>query len=152
MPLYVGEFEQVIDSKHRLSIPAALRDSSDPEEGKDFFLVLGSDRHLWMYPDKYYRRLISTMKRSRLPVKQAQGIAMLFAFARVIKPDAQGRVVIPEPSMRRASVSDKVTLVGQVDHIEIWPADEWAQATEATMPNYGQMLIEAADRLSEQDA
>ena len=152
MPMFVGEFEQTIDAKHRLSIASALRDGVDAEaDGKDFYLVLGGDGHLWMYPDKYYVRLLSTMRRSQLPVAQSRGIAMMFAFARVVKPDAQGRVVLPEPSIRRAAVPDRVTLVGQGDHIEIWPTDEWQTITEETLPNYGQMLLEAADRLSAMD-
>jgi MraZ protein len=152
VPLFVGEFEQTIDPKNRLSISSALREGIDPkEDGQRFYLVLGNDRHLWLYPDKYYARLIATMKRSRLPVKQAQGIAMLFGTARVVKPDAQGRVVLPARSMQRGIVSENVTLVGQGDHIEIWPTQEWNGLVESALPTYGQMLLEAAERLSEEE-
>jgi MraZ protein len=152
VPLFVGEFEQSIDSKHRLSIPSALRDGADvDEEGQNFYLVLGTDGHLWLYPDKYYVRLLSKMRRSKLPVKQSRGIAMLFAFARVVKPDAQGRVVLPDASLKRAACCDEVTLVGQGDHIEIWPTEEWRKLTEEAMPSYGEMLLEAADRLGMDD-
>lgn len=153
MPLFVGEFEQTIDAKHRMAISAALREAMDPEEdGERFYLVLGNDRHLWLYPDKYYARLIATMRRSKLPVKQAQGIAMMFGTARVIKPDAQGRVVLPEKSMRRAVISEDVTLVGQGDHIEIWPTEEWNGLVDQVMDTYGQMLSEAADKLQQQNS
>lgn len=152
MPLFVGEFEQSIDSKHRLSIASALREGADAErDGESFYLVLGGDGHLWLYPDKYYARLLSKMRRSKLPVKQSRGLAMLFAFARVVKPDAQGRVVLPEASLKRAACPDEVTLVGQGDHIEIWPTQEWRSLTEEAMGAYGDMLLEAADRLSMED-
>jgi MraZ protein len=151
MPLFVGEFEQTIDSKHRLSIASALREGADDADGENFYLVLGGDGNLWLYPDKYYSRLLSKMRRSKLPVAQSRGIAMMFAFARVVKPDAQGRVVLPEPSIQRAAVPDNVTLVGSGDHIEIWPTDEWKRLTEEAMPAYGQMLLEAADRLHTDD-
>lgn len=151
MPLFVGEFEQSIDSKHRLSIASALREGAEDRDGSNFYLVLGDNGCLWLYPDKYYARLLSKMKRSKLPVKQSRGIAMLFAFARVVKPDAQGRVVLPEASIKRAACPDEVTLVGQGDHIEIWPKDEWRELTEEAMPTYGQMLLEAADRLDMDD-
>jgi MraZ protein len=149
MPLFVGEFEQTIHpTKHRLAISTSFREQIDPADGENFILVLGPDRHLWLYPDGYYRRLLSTMKRSPLPDRQVSRIHLLTAMARVLKPDAQGRIVLPEKSMERAVISEDVTLVGVFDHIEVWPRDEWEKHVEEALPTYGQMLYEAADRLS----
>ena len=148
MSLFVGEFEQTIDAKHRLAIPAALREQIVVEEdGRSFILVLGPDRHLWLYPDLSYRRLLATLRRSPLPDRQSRRIDLLFAMARIVKPDKQGRIVLPEKSMQRAAVSDRVTLVGGLDHVEIWPSDEWEQHVQEGLPNYGEVLYEAADRL-----
>lgn len=150
MALFVGEFEQVIDAKHRLAISSALREQIDlSEDGKNFILMLGPDRHLWLYPDLYYRKLLATLKRSPLPSREQRNIDLFFAMARFLKPDGQGRVVLPEKSMQRAVVENQATLVGNNDHIEIWPADEWNSRVEAELANYGEMLYEAADKLSE---
>jgi len=149
MALFIGEFEQTIDAKHRLSISSALRELMDPEQdGANFILVLGPDRHLWLYPDLYYRRLLAKLKRSPLPSRQQRKIDLFFAMARFLKPDAQGRVVLPEKSMARAVISDRVTLAGNNDHIEIWPAEEWDSHVDKDMSHYGEMLYEAADLLS----
>ncbi len=149
MALFVGEFEQTIDQvKHRLSISSALREQIDPEEdGKNFILVLGPDRHLWLYPDGYYRRLLASMKRSPLPDRQSRRIHLLTALARVLKADSQGRLVIPEKSMQRAVISEQVTLVGVFDHIEIWPEAEWESHVQEALPSYGEMLYEASERI-----
>jgi MraZ protein len=150
MALLIGEQDQTIDAKHRLGISAAFRDLIDPEEdGRNFVLVLGPDRHLWLYPDQYYRRLLAKLKRSPIPNRHQRLIDLLFAMARLLKPDAQGRVVLPEMSMRRAIVAKQVTLVGVKDHIEIWPTDEWNRRVDAELPRYGEMLYEAADRLED---
>jgi MraZ protein len=148
MALFLGEYEAVIDAKHRLAINAGLRELIDPEQdGKDFILVLGHDRHLWLYPDAAYRRLLTeTMKRSPVPGRQVRRLDLLFAMARLVKPDAQGRIVLPEKSMQRASVSDEVTLVGNFDHIEIWPRQEWEKHFAETFPTYGDVLTDASDR------
>ncbi len=150
MALFIGEFEQSIDqAKHRLSISSALREQIDSDEdGKDFILTLGPDRRLWLYPDKYYRRLLMTMKRSPLPDRQSRRIHLLTAMARVVKCDSQGRIVLPEKSMSRAIIDEKVTLVGVLDHIEIWPTDQWEEHVEEELPHYGEMLYEASDRLN----
>lgn len=148
MALFVGEFEQSVDAKRRLAISTSLRELMVPsEDGRNFFLVLGPDRHLWLYPDLYYRRLVATLRRSPLPSRGAQKTDLLFGMARFIKPDSQGRVVLPEKSMRRAKIAARVTLVGKNDHIEIWPSDEWDQYVEQSLPGYGEMLYEAAERM-----
>jgi len=152
MALLIGEFEATIDPKRRLAVCTAIRDQIVAEEdGKNFILVLGPDKHLWLYPDVYYRRLLAKMKRSPLPSRNQRKIDLFFAMARVLKADSQGRVVLPEKSLQRATVSDAVTLVGNNDHIEIWPSDEWERHVEEALPSYGEMLYEAADLLAGED-
>lgn len=153
MALFVGEFEQVIDAKRRLAISSALREQIVAgKDGRNFILVLGPDRHLWMYPDEYYRRMVATLKRSPLPSREHRKIDLFFAMARLLKPDAQGRVVLPEKSMKRAVIADCVTLLGNDDHIEIWPTDEWERRVEEELDSYGEMLYEASDRIGSQGA
>ena len=73
---------------------------------------------------------------------------MFFGTASVVKPDTQGRIVLPEKTLSRAVVSDRVTLVGNDDHLEIWPTDEWDRHVEQMLPTYGEVLYEAADRMT----
>ena len=76
MAFFFGDYEQTIDAKRRLAINSALRDLIDPKaDGRGFILFLGPDRHLWLYPDKYYTRLVATMKRSPLPSREHRKIA-----------------------------------------------------------------------------
>lgn len=153
MAFFFGDYEQTIDAKRRLAITAALRELIDPGvDGENFILFLGPDRHLWLYPDLYYRRLIVTMRRSPLPSRQHEKIALYFAMARLLKSDAQGRVVLPDKSMQRATISKQVTLVGVNDHIEIWPSDEWNARVERELPSLGEALYEAANLLSREAA
>ncbi len=153
MALLIGEFEATIDAKHRLAINASLREQIEPnEDGDNFVLVLGPDRHLWLYPDKYYRRLLATLKRSPLPDRQTRKIDLLFAMARLVKSDSQGRVVLPEKSMQRAVIDKRVTLVGIYDHIELWPSEDWERHVEEALPTYGEVLYEASERVNTSDA
>jgi len=149
MALFVGEFDQTLDEKRRLAVPAALRDQIDPEaDGEAFFLVLGADRHLWLYPDRYYRQLMATLKRSPLPTRSGRKTSLLFAMARQLKPDKQGRLVLPDKSLQRADVAAAVTLVGHDDHIEIWPRDQWEQFVAEQFPTYGETLLDMGESLA----
>jgi MraZ protein len=89
------------------------------------------------------------MKRSPLPDRDSRRIDLLFAMARLVKCDAQGRIVLPEKSMERAVVAADVTLIGQNDHIEIWPSEEWNKHVEESLPQYGEMLYEAARKFGQ---
>ena len=149
MALFIGEFETTIDGKHRLAISSEFRQQIVPEQdGESFILTLGADRHLWLYPDAYYRRLLGTLRRSPLPTRQGGKLTMFFGMARLVKPDAQGRIVLPEKSMSRSAVAEKVTLVGSDDHVEIWPSEEWERHVQAAIPGYGETLYEVSDRLN----
>lgn len=148
--MLLGEFEQTIDAKNRLSIPAAMRETIEPtRHGTNFVLVLGAEMHLCLYPEQYYRRMLGKLKRSPLPTRKRRQLDLFFAMARVVKPDAQGRVVLPEKSMKRAVIDKKVTLVGRLDHIEIVPTDAWEQRLDEELPNYGDLLYDAAEMLGE---
>ena len=149
MALFVGEFETAVDpQKHRLAISSEFRDQIIPEQdGDGFILTLGPDRHLWLYPDAYYARLLATLKHSPLPNRDDRKLTMFFGIARNVKPDSQGRVILPEKSMSRAVIAEKVTLVGHDDHLELWPTDEWEKHLNDMMPSYGEILYEASERL-----
>ena len=150
MAFFVGEFETTLDpARNRLAISAAFRDQMHPEEdGANFVSILGPDRRLWLYPELYYRRLVATMRRSPLPTRQASKFNLLFGMARILKPDSQGRVVLNEKATKRAKIGKDVTLVGCGDHIEVWLTEEWDRQVDENLPDYGEMLYEAADRLN----
>jgi len=150
VPYFVGEFDQKIDDKNRLSVSSALRDLMSSEtDGTNFFLVLGKDGHLWLYPDRYFMKLMSRMKRSSLPSGEREKVDLWFASARQVKPDSQGRVVLPEKSMQRATIDREVTLVGNRDHIEIWPTAEHEARMAGDWNGLVDMLDAAADDLAE---
>ena len=148
MALFVGEFETSIDPKHRLAIASEFREQIVPEQdGDGFILTLGPDRHLWLYPSAYYARLLASLRHSPLPNREDRKLTMFFGVARNVKPDSQGRIVLPEKSMSRAVIAENVTVVGNDDHLEIWPTEEWEKLVKDTMPFYGDFLYEASARL-----
>ncbi len=131
MPLLVGEYRATIDAKNRLAIPAALRQQIDTRvDGRDFYLVLTRTRHLVLFPDKYYRRLLEQRQVQQRQVdpflaSESEETTIWYRLARLVKPDAQGRFVIPAESKERAKLVESVALLGSGDHIAIWPAEEW---------------------------
>lgn len=126
-PILFGEYELTVDDKNRLLVPAEVRRSINPEEhGKAFFLVVGVNRMPWMYPERYYEHLATQVPSDVTPAQDLLAFDQLhFAMASRIEPDSQGRVLLPDRTLRRAGISKEVTLIGVRDHLELWNRGEW---------------------------
>jgi MraZ protein len=142
MKALIGNFDARVDSKRRVAVASGVREQISADDGEGFVLVpdpdpqAGRECYLWMFPDVYFRRLASSMKRSGLTAEQQRGLDRWLAIAQVVKPDGQGRVVIPERSMKYAVVAEEVKLSCSGNHIEIWPRDKWEAEydVEAVLP------------------
>ena len=134
-----GTYEHTIDAKGRLFIPAKLRD----ELGETFYLALGVDACLAIYPQKTWDRF--TEKFSALPMSQTKK-AMRLLFANTVKCelDGQGRIVIPQKLRTYASLEKNTVIIGVNDRAEIWSAEVWkAQEEEEMTPEKMSACMEA---------
>jgi len=134
MRFLFGEHPGTMDPKRRVTIPAKLRERiNSKEDGKDFVLFLGRDHlYLYLYPELYFDQLSAGREQPSFPTdddfleRQAKARSNYSTLC-IVKPDAQGRVVLPETSVAEANITEQIVLVGNDDHIEIWPAEEWAK-------------------------
>jgi MraZ protein len=146
MAYFVGEFETTVDTKHRLAISSEFREQINPDDdGQNFVLTLGTRRHLWLYPDRYHRQLLKNLKRSPLPSKHGTDLTIFFGTARIVRADNQGRIVLPDKSLKRSNISERVTVVGNDDHLEIWPRDEWDKLVTDALEHYDEIITQASD-------
>ena len=122
-----GSYEVNIDEKNRMLVPAELRRALVPErDGTEFFVVVGANAKVWIYPDLYYEELVNQQKSELLPSEEAlQFDHLMFSTAFKIEPDKQGRLLIPEKVRSRTSTERAVTVVGARDHIEVWNRADW---------------------------
>jgi len=133
MKALIGNFETRVDAKRRVAIASGIREQISASDGENFVVVPdpdpegGRERYLWLFPDVYFRRLASSMKRSGMTPDQQRGLDRWLAIAQVVKPDGQGRVVIPEKSIKYAVVAEEVMLSCSGNHMEIWPRDKWEE-------------------------
>ena len=137
MKALIGNFDARVDSKRRVAVASGVREQISASDGENFVVVPdpdpkgGRECYLWLFPDLYFRRLASSMKRSGMTPEEQRGLDRWLAIAQVVKPDGQGRVVIPEKSIKYAVVAEEVKLSCSGNHIEIWPRDKWEEEYEA---------------------
>lgn len=143
--LFTGEYEHTLDQKNRLSVPARFRQLLSPDTvGDKVYLVLGSNKKLWLYPDRYYEQLVNRHPAELIPDDTVLQFEQLtFGLARLLEIDATGRVLIPERMTRRTALGKDVIIIGVRDHLEIWNRDDWEAYVENGLSEYGQTLTRA---------
>ena len=63
---FTGEYNNIIDQKNRLSIPAKYRKSLDIVNGKTFVLTKGFDQCLFLYPVEEWKTVEKQLSQSAL--------------------------------------------------------------------------------------
>jgi len=145
MLLLTGEYQHVVDDKGRVLVSNKLRSQIDADEhGSDFYLVLGANGILCLYPQKYFEQIaLAVAPGTAAPDEAVAFERMSFALASKIELDAQGRLLLNDKLRKRAGLKDQITLIGVRDHIELWNSDSWEQYLSDHMPQYQKQMSQA---------
>jgi MraZ protein len=145
MLLLTGEYQHVVDNKSRVLISNKLRNQIDADEhGSNFYLVLGSNGILCLYPEKYFEQIaLATTPGTTAPDEAVAFERMSFAMSSKVELDGQGRLLLNENLRKRAGLKDKITLVGVRDHIELWNTESWEQYVSDHMAQYQKQMSQA---------
>jgi MraZ protein len=122
-----GYFKCSIDIKHRLLICSEIRRQLLPErDGPGFFVVIGKNRKLWLYPENTYRAMARGAPQKRAPTMEELEYDQLhYGLAEYLDCDKTGRVLLPDPQMKATGTGKDVMLWGVRNHIEIWNRPEF---------------------------
>jgi MraZ protein len=140
-----GEYQHVIDGKGRVLISNKLRHQIDVDEhGSNFYLVLGSNGILCLYPENYFEQIIMAATPGTTAADEVIAFERLsFALASKVELDGQGRLLLNDILRKRAGLKDQITLVGVRDHIELWNNDNWEQYLSDHMVQYQRQMSQA---------
>lgn len=142
-PLLYGSHELLVDEKNRLFIPASIRRSLNPEaHGAAFFVKLGLNGTLWMYPERYYEELAGREPSGLSPTEDELDYDQFnFALADRLEWDKQGRVVLPDGMLKDAGINKEVVLAGARDHLELWDREAWKRHKDALLARRSEIAL-----------
>ena len=145
MLLLTGEYQHVIDGKNRVLISNKLRGQIDVDEhGSNFYLVLGVNGILCLYPEKYFEQIVMAVAPKTTAPDEAVAFERIsFALTSKVELDGQGRLLLNERLRKRAGLKDRITLVGVRDHIELWNDENWEQYLADHMDQYQKQMSQA---------
>ena len=115
--LLMGEFQNSIDAKGRMIIPAKFRD----ELGYKCVLTKGLDKCLYIYPMAEWDKLKE--KLAKLPLSDPEArkfVRYMYGNAQECEIDKQGRISITANLREYAGIEKELMTVGILDKVEVW--------------------------------
>ena len=145
MLLLTGEYQHTLDAKSRVLVSNKLRNQIDADEhGSNFYLILGANGILCLYPEKYFEQIVLSIAPGTTAPDEAVVFERLsFALASKVELDNQGRLLLSENLRNRAGLKERITLIGIRDHIEIWNSENWEQYITENMAQYQKQMMQA---------
>jgi MraZ protein len=127
--LFVSNYTNKIDRKGRVSVPAPFRQML-ATKGSETVVLIPHPKHQaiegsgmdWL--EDYAARL------AQLPEYDDDRDAlqaMLFSQVCQITPDAEGRIILPEPLLAAADITETAIFVGAGKKFEIWNPSRYAE-------------------------
>ena len=133
MTTFIGDYTVKLDSKGRLSFPAALKRQSK-EAVQDGFVLKRDvfENCLILYPMEEWDRQNRMIKARTNPYNKehARFLRMFFSGTAEVSLDANNRMLIPKRLLDYAKIENEVVLAGQSGKIEIWSSDRYGSVSE----------------------
>lgn len=140
--MFLGRFENKLDDKGRLSMPAKFRASL----AEGFVVTRGFESCLTIFPMAEWQRLAEALGRFPVTDQKARSLRrVLFAQASDTELDKQGRVLIPEYLREAAGLSSEVIVAGMDRYIEIWDSERWQEMETQNEENATEIAQGLAD-------
>ena len=145
MLLLTGEYQHIVDNKSRVLISNKLRSQIDADvHGSSFYLVLGANGVLCLYPEKYFEQIaLAVAPGATAPDETVAFERISFALTSKVELDNQGRLLLNDSLRKRAGLKDQITLIGVRDHIELWNSESWEQYLSDNMAQYQKQMSQA---------
>ena len=134
--LFVGRFEHSLDTKNRVVLPAPFRrvldDGGYLAKDRDGCLAL-------MTAARFEEEADRLLAGAEDDAEQRNVVRWFASAASDIRPDAQGRIVVPPTLKEHAGLDRECVIIGALDKIEIWGRGAF-EAFEASRSTSGEPL------------
>ena len=118
---FTGEYNNSLDGKNRLNIPAKFRKSLDPVNDRTFVLTRGFDQCLLLYPLNEWQEVETQLSQlSSIRSRDRDFVRSITRHATPVQYDSQGRIQIPESLIIFSRIQKDVNIIGMIKKIELW--------------------------------
>ncbi len=140
--MLLGEYNNKLDDKGRVSVPAKFRD----DLGHSFIVTKGLDNCLFAYSKDEWATFEAKLKTLPLTNPNVRNfIRFFFAGATECETDKQGRINIPQNLREYAGLKKEVFVVGVSTRVEIWDKDKWNEYTSEENMDVNELAIQMSN-------
>ena len=135
MSLFLSSYENRLDTKGRISVPASFRSSVSNEKFQGVILYRSfTNNCIEGLSMSRMEQLASATDKMGVFDNQLDDLtAMLFADARQLAFDVTGRIVIPSDLLAHAGITDTAIFVGRGNSFQIWNPSAFRAAQNAAL-------------------
>jgi MraZ protein len=123
--LFQGRFEHNLDEKGRLAIPSSFRGLIQGSE--ELVITIGDQCLAGYLPEIWQQKIDKISKLNQLDPKVIAFKRIFVGCAQFCPIDRSGRILIPNDLRTEARIERKAMILGQIDKLEFWNVETWAQ-------------------------
>ena len=134
MITFIGDYTVKLDSKGRLSFPAAFKRQMKEAAQEGFVLKRDVfEKCLILYPMEEWERQNAMIRERTNPYNKehAKFLRMFFSGTAELTLDASNRMLLPKRLLDHAQIGDELVLAGQSGKIELWSSDSYDGVSKA---------------------
>lgn len=137
MSLFLSSYENRLDTKGRISVPASFRASISGDKFAGVVLYRSfTNNCIEGVTMARLEQLAGAVDKMGVYDSELDDLsAMLFADARPLAFDVAGRIVIPADMLRHAGIGDSAVFVGRGNSFQIWEPSAFRAAQERSLRN-----------------
>ncbi|MDY6094349.1 MAG: hypothetical protein SPI58_04850 [Candidatus Enteromonas sp.] len=122
--LMFGRYNRSLDVKGRLLIPAKLLG----DEAKVLYVLKGFDGCLSVYMEEAFEKFLQDLGSMDFKDEEQRAYIRLAASSvNEMKIDSHGRILLGKQLLEEYCIGEDVTIVGCLDHFEIWDSVAFAR-------------------------
>jgi len=145
--MITGQFQNGLDEKGRLLVPARLRGEI---AGNLLIVTRGIDRCLWMFPPQEWKTISDNLMGAASPFNKKARLLQrrIIAPAQEVEIDKAGRVNIPQTLQQSAGLKKECIILGIKKYIEIWDVEEYESYLTASEDEFQEAAEELGGLIS----
>ena len=123
---FVGTYDHTLDAKGRLVLPSKFRGYFADAA----YLSPGDGCVALRTPDDFKEMVERFQEEVRGKDADPHSLRAIAARSEEVRPDAQGRIMVPTRLQQYAELDREIVVCGAIDRIEIWNAASWNEMAD----------------------
>lgn len=126
--MYFGESQTSVDEKGRVTVSRRFRETMDVLGHVLWYMTRGYDGSVFIFPKEQWDKIREQASAySSMDSRAIDFRRMFFGSVAEVRPDRQGRMLVPPHLREHAQLEKEAVLIGCDDHLELWSREGWRQ-------------------------